>query len=464
MNVPFDCPRNRRRWGPSTRLSCAGIAAMLATTPTAAEEASAPSAAQQRRAIPNYDGRDKPMTPTEVALWVPRIVLFPAYVVSEYVIRRPLGYAITAAERAELPAALYDFFTFGPDHKAGIVPVAFVDFGFNPSVGFYSFWDDVGLRGHDLRLSASTWGADWLSGRITERFRFSAERSLTLTATAVRRPDYAYYGLGPATREADLSRFGADRFEARALFRSYYWGASSVESSLGYRGVSFRPGSYHHDLSVTERAASGSFPLPPGFDSGYRAAFSGIRLSLDSRARTGGSESGVRLEFESEQAANLDAARASGWIRYGGSVGGFLDLDGNCRVVGLSLTALAADPLGTGPVPFTELVTLGGAAMMPGFRPGRLYGESALVATMRYSWPIWMWLDGSVQASVGNVYGAHWHGASWEKSRFSAALGFESNNSRDSIFQALVGFGTETFESGATVNSVRVVAGGRYGY
>lgn len=421
-------------------------------------------AAEGKRQLPDYDGRKKPTTLVDIALWVPRVILFPAYLVSEYVLRRPLGYAITEAERAELPRALYDIFAFGPEHKAGIVPVAFIDFGFNPSVGLYGFWDDAGFRGHDLRLSGSTWGKDWLSGTITERFRISTDRSLTLTATAVRRPDYAYYGLGPSTRESELSRYGSDQVDARAVLRSYYWGASSVESVLGYRGARFRPGNYYDEPSVTGLVTQGVFPTPPGFDAGYRALFSRLSLSFDTRDRSGGTESGVRVEVESEQGFDMAAAQAAGWLRYGGSIGGFLDIDGHSRVIGMSFTALAVDPLASQPVPFNELISLGGSAMMPGFRAGRLHGESGLVGTLRYAWPIWMWLDGSLQASIGNVFGAQWQGASLARSRLSTAVGVESNSSRDNILQILVGFGTETFESGANVNSIRVVAGARHGY
>ncbi|HEY5959477.1 MAG TPA: hypothetical protein VIV60_23125, partial [Polyangiaceae bacterium] len=140
------------------------------------------------------------------------------------------------------------------------------------------------------------------------------------------------------------------------------------------------------------------------------------------------------------------------------------DLNDHGRVVSLSITAMDTEPLGSRPIPFTELVTLGGTEVMPGFRAGRLYGESALVATLRYSWPIWMWLDGSLQASIGNVFGRHWQDASIEQSRFSSAIGVESNGSRDSIFQALLGFGTETFNQGAAVNSIRMVVGARHGF
>jgi hypothetical protein len=69
-----------------------------------------------------------------------------------------------------------------------------------------------------------------------------------------------------------------------------------------------------------------------------------------------------------------------------------------------------------------------------------------------------------VQAASGNVFGEHFEGAALERSRFSAALGVEGSGSRDSIFQALVGFGTETFESGAKLDSIRVVIGARSGF
>ena len=67
------------------------------------------------RELPDYDGRGGPPSPPGKALlWVPRVVLFPLYLTSEYVIRRPLGWLISGAERAQVPAALYDFFAFGP--------------------------------------------------------------------------------------------------------------------------------------------------------------------------------------------------------------------------------------------------------------------------------------------------------------------------------------------------------------
>jgi len=437
----------------------------LGSTTAAADEA-------EKRPVPDYDGRGgPPQSPGRKALWIPRLLLSPAYFVSEFLVRRPLAFTITAAEKAELPSALYDFFAFGPDHSAGIVPIAFIDFGFEPSVGLYAFWDDAGFEGHDLRLRGSTWGSDWLSGTATERFRLNERISLTLTGTATRRPDYAFYGIGPDTREASLVRYAADTIDARFDTLITFAGSSLLETAVGYRSASFGPTSYDaasrgqpdYEPSLDEAVASGELDEPPGFRDGYQAPFARARLALDSR---GAREfaSGGRLELVAEQGADLEHDPASGWVRYGGTVGGFLDLTEHGRVVSLSLSALLADPVGERPVPFTELITLGGAGMMPGFRAGRLYDRSAMVATLRYSWPIWIWLNGSLQAATGNVFGARFEGLRAGRARFSTAVGIESSGSRDSIFQALVGFGTETFESGAKLDSIRVGVGARSGF
>lgn len=425
-----------------------------------------------KRPVPDYDGRGGPRkTPGEKALIVPRILLSPAYFVSEYLVRRPLGFVITAAEKAELPSALYDFFAFGPDHSAGIVPTFYLDFGFRPSVGLYAFWDDAGFKGHDLRLRGSTWGRDWLSGTATERFHLGERVELTLTTTATRRPDYAFHGVGPDTREEDLVRYSADTVDSRFESRVELGGSNLLVTAVGYRGASFGPSDYDaddrgesdYDPSLDEAVAAGELAEPPGFRDGYRAPFALARLALDSRGETG-SATGARLELSGQQGADLKNAPASGWLRYSGSLAGFLDLADSGRVLSLSVSAQLVDPIGERPVPFTELVSLGGAGLMPGFRDGRLRDRSALVATLRYSWPVWIWLNGSLQAATGNVFGARFDGLRAGRARLSAAIGVESTGSRDSIFQALVGFGTETFESGARVSSLRLTLGARSGF
>jgi hypothetical protein len=441
---------------------------LLALTASAVTAPDVRAVEPPKNPIPDYEGRPAPgPTPGEVALWVPRVVFSPVYFVSEFLIRRPLGAVITWAERSNVPEVLYDFFAFGPDHKAGVAPVAFVDFGFNPSVGAYGFWDDAFFQGHDLRVHGSAWNADWVGGSLVERLRFHGKDSAQLRLLGVRRPDYVFYGLGPGAPQSAQSRYAEDRVELGALVDFAPWRASRIQAGVGVRSASFHDGHFGRDRGVVESVAAGTFPLPDGFDRGYTAEVNDVLLALDSRRPFPSDGSGVRLEVQAEQGSDVRQPAGSGWLHYAGSAGGFLDIDDHRRVVSLTATAMFSDPLGPRPVPFTELVAVGGdvpntgafPATMQGFYPGRLVDRSAAVATLRYKWPIGPWISGSMQAAVGDVFGAHLDGFDAKLLRFSGALGLESDRSPDSNFDIIVGFGTEPFERGATVDSIRLALG-----
>lgn len=438
------------------------LGALCSATPAHAADA------PPKRAKPNYDGRGgPPQTPRQKALWLPRVLLFPAYVVSEYLVRRPLGAAITHAERSGWPAAISDFLALDQVHPVGVVPFMLIDFGFEPSAGLYAYWDDAGFKGHQLRLRGSTWGPHWLSGTATERFLLGPQE-ITLTATATRRPDYAFYGIGPDTRETGLSRYAGDTVYARFESKLTFGGRHVLESSAGYRGARFGHSDYDEDdrgkadyqPSVDEAVAAGKLSEPPGFRDGYRAPYAGARLMLDSRGKTR-ARNGARIDLHAEQSADLANPPISGWIRYGGTLLGFVDLSDGGRMLSFSLTSILVDPIGDRPVPFTQLAAPGGGRSLPGLRSGRLAGRSSMVAMLRYSWPIWLAFNGSLQAGLGNVFGPRFEGIRPGRARVSAAIGLETNSSRDTVFQAIVGFGTETLESGADLDTIRVAVGVR---
>jgi hypothetical protein len=443
------------------RLSLLGAALLGAT--------SAHAVTTTKRAVPDYDGRGGPPTsPGRKALWVPRVVFSPAYFVSEYVIRRPLGAAITYAERHDWPAAISDFLALNEVHPIGVVPFFLVDFGFEPSFGLYAYWDDAGFKGHQLRLRGSTWGPHWLSGTLTERFRCWQNFEISLTSTLTKRPDFAFYGVGPDTRESQLVRYSGKT--AYALFDTNltFAGRSALETFVGYRGARFGHSDYDVDdfgkpgyqPSLDDAVASGHLNEPAGFRDGYRAPFAGARLVFDSRGKSD-RKSGVRLDVSAEQNVDLGNSPTSGWVRYGGSLSAFSEVSAGGRILALSITTLEVDPIGDRPVPFTQLASLGGGRSMPGLRTSRLADRSALVGTLRYSWPIWLSLSGSLQVGVGNVFGARFDGLRPGRGRLSTALGLETSKNRDSVFQALLGFGTETFESGAALDSIRFLIGVR---
>ncbi|MEP7050533.1 MAG: BamA/TamA family outer membrane protein [Pseudomonadota bacterium] len=442
------------RWG----ALAAGLCVALALTGNVA-------AADDKRALPDYGNRGKdPNTPGQDALWVPRILLSPLYLVTEYGVRWPIGRLISAAERANLPDILYNFFFFGPDHSAGIAPVAFVDFGFQPSVGLYGFWDNALAQGNDLRFHGTTGGSAWFAGVLTDRVRFHNEDSIGVTLTGIRRPDQAFFGTGPDALQDDISRYGESRLGAQLDTDFRLWRASRIETNIALRSLDFHRGYYEYDPSIERQAARGVYPLPDGFTHGYTAQTNHVRAALDNRLPAPADGSGFRLEADVEQGTDVRRAGGASWLKYAGTAGAFWDVNGRNRVLSLSVTAQFAESLNHRPIPFTELVTLGGAGPMRGFYPGRLRDRSAAVLTAKYRWPIWVWLDGSLQAAVGNVYGEHLQQLELSRSRFSAAIGFESIGSRDGSFELLAGLGTETFEHGGQVTSGRLLLGTNRGF
>ena len=210
-----------------------------------------------RRIAPDYDGRARAhKTAGQVALWVPRILLYPLYLISEYVLRKPLGALTKTAEQDQWAKAVQDFLTFDSDHKVGITPSAFIDFGLRPSVGLYFFWDDFIKKGNDLRAYGATWGPPWLAASLADRISLGRTDSfLTFRGSFTRRRDWVYYGVGPRTLEADRSRYSSDVLEA-GMFVDYKVAPSTFFSFGGGSEVRFLRSAFP-SLRRRSRAARG---------------------------------------------------------------------------------------------------------------------------------------------------------------------------------------------------------------
>jgi hypothetical protein len=417
-----------------------------------------------KRVTPDYEGRPSPPpTPGEVALWVPRVILFPVYLVTEYLIRAPLGALITAAERGNWATTLADIFTFGPEHQAGIVPTAFFDFGLQPSVGLYFFWNDALLRGHDLRFHASYFGSDWVAISGSDRWHVGPNGRIALDARWIRRPDYVYYGEGPRTVQGNQSRFLMDSLDVGPSADLAIGSTLTYHASLGVRSVHFRDSRFGNNPSVPESVAAGAFALPADYVSGYTDAYERMELHFDSRPASPAPQSGVRAVALVEHGNDLRQSPGASWIEYGGALGGAVDLWRE-RVISLFVSGELADPIVSGPIPFTEEVVWGGVEPLIGYLPGRLHGRSAAAATLTYTWPIWVWLRGRMGVSVGNAFSAGFRDFDPGLLRISSGIGIESTGSPDHRLEILVGFGTETFDQHAKVDSFRLAIGGTHGF
>ena len=446
-------------------------------TACADDEKPAATDASPKRSVPDYSGRGRPSNGDDAGVWLLRVLLSPLYFVSEYVIRKPLDGLFDFLETNDRLTKLYDFFAFGPDHKMGFAPVGFVEFGFNPSLGIYGFWN---TKNNAVHMHIEVWPPDWLAATFEDRYTWGDDQVFDVRAVGVNRPDQVFYGIGPDSAQHAQSRYREARTDATATLDAHVWRSSRVRAWGGIRKVDLSDGHFGSDPSVSAEARAGGFPagqgVPFGFDRGYVDPNGGVAAAFDTRAPED-PRSGLRLEVEGDLGSDVEHS-SSGWAHWGGVASGFWDLDGHRRILSLSAGASFADQLGPDPIPFTELVSLGGDKWMTGYFPGRLRGASSATAMLRYDWPIASWIDGTLQGVVGNVFDEHLQGFSPGELRFSGAIGITTNTEVIAAFagassgkpkprvssagprlEVIAGFGTDTFDRGATVQSFHIAFG-----
>jgi len=419
-----------------------------------------------KRAVPDYDGRgEDPTTAGEVFLWAPRVVLAPLYLAFEYLVRRPIGAIVIAVERDKLTQRALHVSSGGSRSNLGFSPTFYWESKFYPSAGVYFWWDDVGSRKNHIRAHVATWGVPVLSATVVDRYELGAHSSVALRAAFLHRDDNVFYGLGPSSKDRNESRYGITTFEVGPAFDVSFRRGLDVSTRAGVRSTRYREGD--EDGSLYDTVRRGSFPPPPRFfEGGYTTVFEAVTLSADSRRHL--RESGARVTVTGAPSADVSRRPGLSWARYEANATGYWDVTGTHRVLSLGGTTMFVDPLGGSvgerAIPFSEQITLGGFGPMRGFYPGRLVGRSAAVVTLGYDWPIWSFLDGTLQAATGNVFNAGLKDFDLEKLRLSAAFGLRSNTSPDHQFELLTGFGTDTFGEGASISSFRIALGATRGF
>ncbi len=455
----------------STRAAIAGAAPDPAKAPPAppieakpAERPPGPGRSSPKRALPEYHQPAK-ATAGDALLWVPRVALFPVYFVTEYAVRQPLGALMRAAEKGNWIQEIGDLLSFGPNNNIGVIPTALIDFGLRTSGGLYFFYDDLFAKGNQFRLHAATGGSDWLRLTVADRIPIDDRAHLKLRVEASTRPDQLYYGIGPRSLEKSRSIYALTAYDGSALFHLDPAPYLMVEAQAGVRSMDFGAHPSCCDKTpIFVRSAFDGTALPPGFERGYTGLRQSLFVALDSRKPRPDPGTGIRFAGHVEHDIDLRDPGQSRWIKYGGELGGYLDLDGKNRVLSLSLTTRFVDPSGRAEVPFTELVALGGDQVMFGYLQNRLIGRSAAAAVLEYRYPIWAFLDGSAQVAFGNVFGPHLDDFSPKRLRVSFDFGIRTTGARDHAFNVLIGSGTETFEDGAKLNSLRFMLGASRGF
>jgi hypothetical protein len=450
--------------------------------PAASEPAAAQRGVDDERRVPDYDGRPEHTTVGEVALWVPRVILFPLYVVSEYVVRRPLGWLVSTAEREHWPTLLIDFFTFG-DRQGGIVPTLLIDLGMRTTVGVYAFWDDFLAPDNDLRLRGTYGGSGSYALRVLDRFPLGPGQ-LAFTGAFEARPDNVFHGIGNANVDDDVrSRYDSHISRFDVTYRVPWFRSSYARVIADLREVDLNgSGSCCDDPPVNDQVEAGIFAPPPGMNQVYDVTGQSAELVFDSRwprfaeGLELGSDyvtppgTGLRLALRGRANELLDqslapgAALADGWVNYGVSLGGHYDLTGQQRSVSATAIIDFVDPIGSGQVPVTDLVSLGGDRPLSGFLANQFVDRSAAAMRFEYRWPVAVWLDGSMLYEAGSVFGAGLSGFDLSRFRNSYGFGLVALGAQDHPFQALVAVGTKPWGSGGGVDSFRFVFGTTAGF
>ena len=404
---------------------------------------------------PKQDYGSPPEAAPSPATLVGKVLFFPLYLVAEYVLRQPIGWLFRTGEKLHLPLDASD--STGDD-GIGIVPWVSIDSEKLPLVGFDAHWRHIASSRHSARLHLGTWGIGQTEIIAADRIELSKHEDLVIRGRLRRARDNPYFGIGPQSSPDSEVRYATAEAGAELAYESEIRQGAKIDMASGIRSLGFRFGGCCDASPLGDAIAAGKLAPPPGFGNGYTALYDRIAFAVDtSRARP---QPGDEFRFEAHATPSFVVDHREGrraWLSYGASATGALDLTNERRVLSLTVAADFVDPL-VGTVPFTDQVALGGGVMR-GFVPGRLVDRSAAVTTLAYSWPIWPLLDGVADVAVGNVFGSHLADLDPARARLSTGLGVRTS-ARHGTFEAFVAIGTEPFDQGLPVSSLRFFIGG----
>jgi outer membrane protein assembly factor BamA len=178
----------------------------------------------------------------------------------------------------------------------------------------------------------------------------------------------------------------------------------------------------------------------PGFTRGTQFARLGASIRLDSRDNWWRPSSGAVLDLGLDWSHGFSFDQSQ-YVRARGALVGVLDLWQRSRTLLFKVATEVLEPIGAFPVPFSEMIVLGGPDSFRGFRPGRFRNFSSLLFALEYRWPIWMWMDASLFTEYGGVFGRGYDGFSFGRMRPDVGAGVRLRSSSDFYVRVQVAYG-----------------------
>jgi hypothetical protein len=363
-----------------------------------------------------YDGRLRaPPARARGLLIVPRILFAPI----RYLwigISYPVRWTSEWMERHQIPRWVLAI-TTTRDGMIGIRPSLTYTSSFTPLIGFNFF--DRRFVGPGSVLNATLVGLDSHNVFTALHLRPTPEARVwefDLDVAYNRRNDRLFNGIGFFTRKLPGTRYAIDEVNLAAHvhvipavpLRLVFGGL------FGLRRFDDAP-AFGGDVPISQiycmRQVTGacipgtvSDVLVPGFNQGTQFLRGTADLFVDTRDSRFRPSTGAVAHFGVQYSHGLTFDHSS-YFRLHGGVEAVIDLWSRSRVLVVRVSGDTVLPTNDAPVPFTELVTLGGPDDLRGARPGRFRDFSALLLTLEYRWPVWMWMDAALFFDYGGVFG-----------------------------------------------------------
>ncbi|MFB6264307.1 MAG: BamA/TamA family outer membrane protein [Bradymonadaceae bacterium] len=409
------------------------------------------------RRPPDYDGRSRARPSIgDVALWIPRVALYPIHLTVEGLFRRPID-ALTQNVKPSNVEQGIGYVTDVGETELGLEPIYSSGAGTAASYGLSLFTEDVADGHVDFRIGAA--------GRIDRNLLLRTQMAynhlvdpvrVELSVEHERRDDYYFAGLGPRRQLRRGSRYERREFLSRLrteIGPTETGFGGRVETTLSENRVECSPERARDVCGPDARSGTSDDRYPirrsdvAAVTTDYTLAEFAGRVYWDTR--TDGSGSGVRLQAAAEYGRGFGADSAKlQHVRYGAEASGFWDLfDLPGHTAGLRIRAETIEPIGTDRIPFPELIALGGIESMRGFRRQQFRGQSSILATLNYRYPVWTIVDGLVFIESGHVFGSGF--SELEPGLFRASVGIglrtEGVLSSQTKYDANIAVGTTTF-------------------
>lgn len=372
--------------------------------------------------------RSGPVEPEDIALFVPRAILFVPKLVLMGVFW-PLRELMRIADRHAIIAHIEELIYWNDEHTLGLAPMFSLQSRFGFTIGLNLFHNDLLGYGEELHLTAR------FGGRYRQAYELSFEGArvagsrlwLEAHARFEENPSLFFAGLGVTDQHA----IGTGVDPRAATAETYYQeqrllGLIRAGVTLGRRGGQVQLGGSaifnrrsFGDNDSGRRATSAVFDTAtlPGFDDDVDTIELGGVMVIDTRDHHGVDARGVYLELFG---GYVPPVNGYSYLHYGGEFVWAINLFRGNRLLMLR-AGLEAVHGEDEEIPFTDLPRLGGADRLRGYGAGRFRDRLAAFGTAEYRYPIHRNLRGSAFLDVGHA--ARSYGRLFDDVRFGGGGG-----------------------------------------